>query len=136
MKGITLFLLSLVFLGLGVLMLLAAEPVVGTLALLLGVAGIGGAVIKRGQRRGDDRAGGTQGPLRGPYLWLGTTVTAIGAAIGVLFIVFTPVLHYSSRYRFLMGTPASSRIAGIVVVALCVIGVIALVTRARRVVRR
>jgi hypothetical protein len=127
MKGFAWFTIALVFLGFGVLLLVSGALVPGLLGALLGAASLCGLALRRGQHRGDPRAG--RAP-RGPYLVLGLAILAIGAAMGAIMIIFTPVTSY--RYTVLMGTPAASRILGTILVALCVLGLVTLLIRSRR----
>jgi uncharacterized membrane-anchored protein len=65
----------------------------------------------------------------GPYLLLGELVLVLGAALGVLYIVYMPVNRYYTRGP---DSPTEARIWGYVLVALCVLGAVWLVVRAAR----
>ncbi|WP_326922001.1 hypothetical protein [Actinophytocola sp.] len=121
-------------LALGTYLLFTGSPVVGTMVVLLGLLLGGGSVVLYGQHRGDPRAGEgsrplvmTEKPLRGPYLLVGELVMALGAAIGLLYVIFAPVGGRSST-----DTPLEARTFGFIVLGACVIGAIWMLVRARR----
>lgn len=106
--------IALVFAGFGVFMLISGDVVVGLLSVLLGGAGLVGLVLRRGQ---DQRFGPAAAGV------------VLFAAMGVILIVATPVRHYRGGF---METPAGVRTFGIILVAVCVLAMIALIVRRTR----
>jgi hypothetical protein len=122
MKKFSMLLIAAGFFGVGVLMLIRDEPVVGVLGLIMGVAGVGAYVIERAQLRGDPRAGGLHGAGRGPFLLIAIAVAGLGTLAGALLIIFAS--SFTERVYRAPDTPTEARIYGAVIAAVCLLGVV------------
>jgi hypothetical protein len=132
MKPIAALLFGLAVLGFGVFLLFTGEPepATGTVCVLFGVILATGSVVMFGQRHEDSRAGGGRRPVRGPYLLLSELIMALGAAVGLIMIIYLPVAEYGYPRR--PQTPTEARIWGFLLVGLCLVGAVVLLVRASR----
>jgi hypothetical protein len=128
-KKIMMPLVSLLFLGLGVLLIVGGRVPAGVFFLILGVAGLVGWVFERRGAGGLDPAA-----ARKPILLIATVLAGLGALVGALSIIFAS--SYTEKSFRGPDTPTEARTYGVIILVPCLIGVYAGIRSVRRVPRR
>ena len=125
MKRYSMPLVSLLFVGLGVLLMVIGRVPAGVFFLILGGAGLVGSVLERRGAGGiDPRA------ARKPILLIATVLAGLGAFVGVLSIIFAS--SYTEKSFRGPDTPTEARVYGAMILIPCLIGSYAGIRSLRR----